>query len=92
MVEKVKKFLAEHSITTHSLVVFTIGIVTVYNQVPQFHDYVLQAYGHFPAGLKNFIEVVIAVVAWYWTKRPVWTAAQRAAMTDKNSNAVGGSQ
>lgn len=88
MIEKIKKFFAEHSITTHSLVVFTIGIVTAYNQVPQFHDYVLQVYGHFPVGLKNFIEAVVAVVAWYWTKRPVWTAAQRAAMTDTNASAA----
>lgn len=73
----IKVFLTKYSITTHSIVAFAVLVTTAYYQVPQFHDYVLQLYGVLPAGLRNFIGVVIAVVAWYWQGRKPWTDAER---------------
>jgi hypothetical protein len=82
MLEKIKAFWKSHPISTHSIVVFTIVAVTAYNQVPQLHDYVLLLYGMLPVGVRNLIEVVVAVIAWYWSKREVWSDAQRAANRD----------
>lgn len=78
-----KAFFAKYSITTHSLVAFTFAVIAAYNQVPQFHDYVLALYTHAPLWLRHLVETVIAVVMWYWRGRAEWTPEQRAQLNGK---------
>lgn len=63
--EKVKAWLAAHSVTTHSIAVVFAALTTAYYEVPQFHDFVFSLYGHLPQGGKSLITVGIALYGWY---------------------------
>jgi len=61
----IKKFLADHSITTHSIAVAFAFLFAAYFQVPAFHDYVFHLYGLFPQSVKEAIATGLALYAWY---------------------------
>jgi len=84
--DKIKKFLAAHSITTHSVVAFCIAMVECYHNVPQFHDFVLFVWGKLPNEGRAGAEALIAAIAWYWKGRTQWTPEQRAQLTGENAN------
>lgn len=65
MEERIKKWLADHSITTHSVAVVFALATTAYFEVPQFHDLVFGAYGHLPQSLKAAVTAGIALYGWY---------------------------
>jgi len=65
MLQKIKDWLASHSITTHTVAVAIAAVITVYEQVPEFHDFVLAVYAHIPNGFHSVITVALAIYAWY---------------------------
>jgi hypothetical protein len=80
MNQRIKTFFAAHTITTHSIVAFCVVMVTAYNQVPVFQTYVLHLYASTPVWLHNLLEAILAIVAWYWRGRPIWTTTERKEM------------
>lgn len=79
--ERLDVFLSRYSLSTHSLVVFSTVMVTMYFEVPTVHDYVYTTFTHLPAGLKNIIGVLIAAGTWYWRGRKIWHPMERAEKT-----------
>ena len=63
--DKIKQWLASHSITTHTVAVIAAGAIAAYQDVPAFHDFVLSVYAHIPNGLHNAVTAGIAVYMWY---------------------------
>ena len=61
----IKKFLADHSITTHSLAVVFAFLFAAYFQVPAFHDLLFRWYGLLPQGGKELVSTGIALWMWY---------------------------
>ena len=66
----IKKFLADHSITTHSLAVVFAFLFAAYFQVPAFHDYLFHIYGLLPQFGKETIATALALYAWYRKSNP----------------------
>lgn len=65
MEERIKKWLADHSITTHSVAAAFVTLSILYAQVPQFHDLVLSLYNAIPGKGQNVVATALAVYAWY---------------------------
>ena len=61
----IKKFLADHSITAHSVAIFVAFLFGAYFQVPVFHDYVFHLYGLLPQSAKELVATAIALYGWY---------------------------
>lgn len=68
--DKLKQWLAAHSITTHSIAIGIAALMTAYEDVPVFHDYVQSIYVHLPMGTHNLLTAAIALYAWYRKGQP----------------------
>lgn len=71
--DKIKKFLAEHSITAHSIAVLGSILVAMFYEVPQLHDTVMGLYGHFPQWAKTLVTVGFLCYLWYKNNKTRWT-------------------
>jgi hypothetical protein len=65
MFQKIQDWMKSHNVTTHTLAVAIAGTITLYEQVPAFHDLVGQIYTHIPTGLHSVITAGLAVYAFY---------------------------
>lgn len=87
LVTFVKKFLAEHSISTHSVAVAWVTLCGLYLEVPEFRDLCLQVWQHLPPTYQHLLVVAAAIFAWYKRGRKEWTKEQRQQLTG-GTNAV----
>lgn len=63
--EAIKTWLAKYTITSHTVAGAFTTVVLFYYANPQFHTYVLQAYGHLPSWSREAFTLIVAFVAWY---------------------------
>lgn len=77
MWNKIQTWFKSRDITTHTVAVVMAFLVAAYFQVPEFHDLVFGAYGHFPQWLKELITTGIALYIWYRKGKPSSTTSTK---------------
>ena len=65
MFEKISEWIKSHNGVTHIVAVGIATIVTLYENVPQFHDFLISIYTAIPHGFQTVVTTAIAVYMWY---------------------------
>jgi hypothetical protein len=63
--DKIKQWYEAHTNLTHFLAAAITFLVGAFYQVPQFHDSVMQLYGHFPNWGKQLVVTLVALYGFY---------------------------
>lgn len=63
--DKLKQWYQSHTQLTHYLAAAFTFLIAAFYQVPQFHDLVIQVYGHFPVWGKQLVVTAIALYGFY---------------------------
>lgn len=69
----IKQWLAAHSVTSQSAASAWIGATLLYDNNPEFHDYLQHAYASIPHGLHSFIVGIVIPVAIFWRSQHTTT-------------------
>lgn len=73
MKSKIEAWLAQFSITTHTVAIVFMFLFAAYFNVPQFHDLVFHLYGLLPQWAKDLTATAIALYMWYRKGQPQTT-------------------
>jgi len=78
MMDKVKKFLAQYNITTHTVAGAVVFLIAAYHNSQAVHDFAWHIWVMIPTTAKEAATAVASIVMLYWQGRKEWTPEERA--------------
>lgn len=68
--DKIKAFLAQYNITTHTIAAAIATLVTLYASVPAFHNLVYTAFQDTPVWVHDVVTALVGIYAFYHKSAP----------------------